>query len=165
MSCQRHLSSHGNHSWCVINDTHHSTRPLFNRRRNFLKRAGGPEYGPGKGGMTGGDRMATFIMMIHAPDQGGETVFPRHVVHTSGETKLDMVRRRQLLGEPAGFCDRDDVLKVKADPGDALLFWDYVPGEPEDRLVPDPFSLHGGCPVVEGTKNIVTRWIRSTEFV
>lgn len=115
--------------------------------------------------MTGGDRMATFIMMIHAPDQGGETVFPRHVVHTSGETKLDMVRRRQLLGEPAGFCDRDDVLKVRADPGDALLFWDYVPGEPEDRLVPDPFSLHGGCPVVEGTKNIVTRWIRSTEFV
>ena len=57
------------------------------------------------------------------------------------------------------------LLLLAFDPGDALLFWDYVPGEPEDRLVPDPFSLHGGCPVVEGTKNIVTRWIRSTEFV
>lgn len=30
--------------------------------RDFLKRAGGPECGPGKGGPTCGDRVATFIL-------------------------------------------------------------------------------------------------------
>ena len=29
---------------------------------DFLKRAGGPECGPGKGGPTCGDRVATFIL-------------------------------------------------------------------------------------------------------
>lgn len=31
-------------------------------------------------------------------------------------------------------------------------------------IYPDPAALHGGCPVEEGTKYIVTRWVRSAEF-
>lgn len=45
---------------------------------------------------------------------------------------------------------------------------DYVPSGPgwraSDLAAPDPTSLHGGCPVLEGTKLIATRWIRSAEF-
>lgn len=108
--------------------------------------------------------MATFIMMIHSPTLGGETVFPRHTVRAPGDLHLETVRRRRLQGEGSDVCERDDVLKVKAGVGDALLFWDYVPGPYEDRLVPDMYALHGGCPVLEGRKNIVTRWIRSSEF-
>lgn len=32
--------------------------------RDFLKRARGPECGPGHGGETCGDRMATFILVL-----------------------------------------------------------------------------------------------------
>ncbi len=39
--------------------------------------------------------------------------------------------------------------------------WDLKPG---DLAIPDPTSLHGGCPVLEGTKLIATRWIRAAEF-
>jgi hypothetical protein len=45
---------------------------------------------------------------------------------------------------------------------------DYVPAssgyQPGELAAPDPTSLHGGCPVLEGTKVIATRWIRASEF-
>lgn len=45
---------------------------------------------------------------------------------------------------------------------------DYVPAgsawQPGDLATPDPASLHGGCPVLDGTKLIATRWMRSAEF-
>ena len=34
---------------------------------DFLKRAGGPGCGPGKGGPTCGDRVATFIICARPP--------------------------------------------------------------------------------------------------
>jgi len=50
-------------------------------------------------------------------------------------------------------------LQVKARKGDAVLFFNMHP----DGSV-DPRSLHGGLPVIKGTKWAMTRWIRQKHF-
>jgi len=50
-------------------------------------------------------------------------------------------------------------LRVKATAGDAVLFWSVTPDGKED-----PKSLHGGEPVIKGTKWAMTRWIRQRAF-
>ncbi|XP_039040275.1 probable prolyl 4-hydroxylase 4, partial [Hibiscus syriacus] len=45
-----------------------------------------------------------------------------------------------------------EVLKPKR--GDALLFFSLYP-----NAIPDPSSLHAGCPVIEGEKWSATKWI------
>jgi prolyl 4-hydroxylase len=65
------------------------------------------------------------------------------------------------------YCKGDaDVLSVKTQPGDALLFWGYSPSEqqPGGLGVQEYGSVHAGCPPISGVKLIATRWIRSAEF-
>jgi len=64
------------------------------------------------------------------------------------------------------YCkDGARVLKVQPDAGDAVLFFNYVPGQtPESPAVQDPAAVHAGCPPLEGTKIIATSWIRSSRF-
>ena len=64
------------------------------------------------------------------------------------------------------YCQGNtNVLQVLPKSGDAVLFFDYVPGEGPDSLaVPDPASVHAGCSPTRGTKLIATRWMRSAEF-
>lgn len=56
--------------------------------------------------------------------------------------------------------------QVSAAKGDGVLFWDYAPHQTDatDAVEVDG-SQHSGCPVVKGEKWIVTRWIRSSEFI
>lgn len=138
---------------------------------DFLKRSGGPECGAGKGGPTCGDRVATFIIYLKSPLKGGKTVFPQAEI--TAQRVPGEVRTR---GGDEWYCnDENDVLGGAPNPGDALLFWDYRPGngtgrgsyengtgEPEAEPVYE--ALHSGCPVVEGEKWIVTRWIRASGF-
>lgn len=78
---------------------------------------------------TGGQRFATFIMYLNTPEGGGETIFP-------------------LLN-----------LKVKAQKGDALLFYNCdLQGHVDQK------TLHGGAPVTRGEKWIATRWLRLGKF-
>lgn len=68
------------------------------------------------------------------------------------------------------------VLKVLPQPGDAIFFFNYIPGAPAEIInddlidhdnalaVADPTSAHSGCPPIEGTKMIATRWMRSSVF-
>jgi hypothetical protein len=46
---------------------------------------------------------------------------------------------------------------VKANPGNALFF-SYI--NPVTKEQDNGKTLHAGCPVYEGTKKIVTQWIR-----
>lgn len=48
---------------------------------------------------------------------------------------------------------------VKPRKGDALLFFNLYP-----TATPDPGSLHGGCPVLEGEKWSATKWIHVDSF-
>lgn len=48
---------------------------------------------------------------------------------------------------------------VKARKGNALLFFSLHPS-----AIPDPNSLHGGCPVIEGEKWSATKWVHVDSF-
>lgn len=50
-------------------------------------------------------------------------------------------------------------ITVKPRKGDALLFFSLHPD-----AVPDPTSLHAGCPVIEGEKWSATKWIHVNSF-
>ena len=50
-------------------------------------------------------------------------------------------------------------VKVQPVKGNAVLFYNCTP-----EGVEDPMTLHGGAPVLKGTKWIATKWIRKAEF-
>lgn len=139
--------------------------------QDFLKRAGGPECGPGHGGVSCGDRIATVIIVLDPAEEGGHTAFPKADI-TKSNTAGKGVKIGQ--GEIPWYCSesyRDKVLQVAPTKGDAVLFWDYKPLPPDSNITPEQGmaeevdgSQHSGCPVVKGEKWIVTRWIRSSTF-
>lgn len=138
---------------------------------DFLKRSGGPECGPGKGGPTCGDRVATFILYLKSPASGGQTAFP-----DAEATKLALGEEHRGGNTPdEWYCTDNRTLSASPTPGTGILFWNYRPGtgpgtgsyedgtaQAEARTVAE--ALHAGCPVWEGEKYIATRWIRSTGF-
>lgn len=72
-----------------------------------------------------------------------------------------LLLRFQQLDRLFVFCSFSSVLKhpVKPRKGDALLFFSLHPS-----AIPDPSSLHGGCPVIEGEKWSATKWIHVDSF-
>ncbi|QDZ23691.1 putative prolyl 4-hydroxylase [Chloropicon primus] len=94
------------------------------------------------------NRLATFLFYLRSPEGGGETIFPR----SKGG---DGYKGGEAI-ENFDTCDRG--LKVKAEPGDGILFYSQTPG-----LVLDERSLHGGCPVAQGEKWVATKWMHNSE--
>lgn len=87
----------------------------------------------------GGQRLATVLMYLTTPEEGGETVFPKADQKVSG----------------AGWSDcAKQGMAVKAVRGDAVLFFALRPDGTEDVT-----SAHGSCPAVKGDKWSATKWI------
>lgn len=80
----------------------------------------------------GGQRLATVLMYLTTPEEGGETVFP----HAD----------RKVTGPEWSECAKQG-LAVKARRGDALMFFSLRPDGTEDDT-----SLHGSCPTTKGEK-------------
>eukprot|EP00271_Cylindrocystis_brebissonii_P001483 TRINITY_DN11735_c0_g1_i1.p1 TRINITY_DN11735_c0_g1~~TRINITY_DN11735_c0_g1_i1.p1 ORF type:complete len:193 (-),score=36.42 TRINITY_DN11735_c0_g1_i1:430-1008(-) len=90
----------------------------------------------------GGQRVATMLMYLMEPEEGGETIFP---AAGTGECTCGGEKRK-------GIC-------VPARKGDAVLFWSMrLDGTTDDA------SIHGGCPVLRGEKWSSTKWMRQGVF-
>ena len=90
---------------------------------------------------NGGNRLATVLMYLESPESGGETVF--------GNVPKPATQTRE-----AGFSEcAMDGLAVKAEKGDAVLFWSLTTAGTLDKG-----SLHGSCPVISGIKFAATKW-------
>mmetsp|Transcript_25114 Transcript_25114/g.63685 ORF Transcript_25114/g.63685 Transcript_25114/m.63685 type:complete len:368 (-) Transcript_25114:544-1647(-) len=102
--------------------------------------------------LDGLERVATVLMYLVPPEEGGETAFP-----VSGEW-ID-----PAMGEPTqgafSDCAKGHVA-YKPKRGDALMFYDVTPSYREA----DSNSQHTGCPVVKGVKWNAVKWIHGIPF-
>eukprot|EP00240_Pyramimonas_obovata_P003439 CAMPEP_0118928462 /NCGR_PEP_ID=MMETSP1169-20130426/5697_1 /TAXON_ID=36882 /ORGANISM="Pyramimonas obovata, Strain CCMP722" /LENGTH=864 /DNA_ID=CAMNT_0006870437 /DNA_START=251 /DNA_END=2842 /DNA_ORIENTATION=- len=89
-----------------------------------------------------GDRIASVVVMLDPPEQGGATAFPRVKKNAEGKSVFNM--------NTAGLCSDPDTLQVQLNKGDAVLFWGYHPQEehPDGKI--DWASEHTGCKVEKG---------------
>lgn len=120
-----------------------------------------------------------YTISCRSPSLGGETVFPKSRIT---KDNLSKAGRKTMTEAFADFCQNPLYFKLQPSPGDAVLFWDYIPRSDIDNhatyprsgtwehanatteAINDNASLHGGCPVIDGEKWIATKWIRSAIF-
>ncbi|PSC76370.1 Prolyl 4-hydroxylase subunit alpha-2 [Micractinium conductrix] len=96
---------------------------------------------------NGGNRLATILMYLSTPEEGGETVFPN--VPAPPEQTPE-----------AGYSEcAMEGLSVKPKRGDAVLFWSL---RTEGTL--DKGSLHGSCPTTRGKKYAATKWYHVAHY-
>ncbi|XP_006650749.1 probable prolyl 4-hydroxylase 4 [Oryza brachyantha] len=97
--------------------------------------------------LQGGHRYATVLTYLSTVEKGGETIFPNAEGWES-----------QVKDDSFSDCAKKG-LAVKAVKGDSVLFFNL-----QADGTPDPLSLHGSCPVIEGEKWSAPKWIHVRSY-
>jgi len=84
------------------------------------------------------NRIATVFWYMTDVEEGGETVFPM----------------ADGAGFPPNFTTCAQGLRVKPEKGKVIIFYSLLPNGDIDKT-----SLHGGCPVKQGTKWAANKWV------
>lgn len=90
-------------------------------------------------------RIATVLIYLTDVEEGGETTFL-----LEGEGGL-----KHLSHIDYTSCNATGI-RVKPRKGDAVVFWSAFPDGSIDK-----HALHGGCPVIQGTKWAAVKWLRN----
>jgi prolyl 4-hydroxylase len=90
-------------------------------------------FRPEEYGKQNSQRIATVLVYLEAPEDGGQTIFPLEGLNG----------KDNLRGFNYKTCDRGYRYQPRS--GDAVLFWSVTPDNKFDEQ-----SLHGGCPVKFG---------------
>jgi prolyl 4-hydroxylase len=110
--------------------TDYFDKSLYQSDKSVLKMLKGGEM----------NRLITVFWYLSNVTSGGHTIFPWANKSKGGWTSSD--------------CDIPTALKVKPIKGEAIIFYSLnSDGSMDDK------SLHGGCPVIEGTKWSGNKWI------
>ena len=106
---------------------------------------------------NGGRRIATVLMFLHEPEEGGETSFPMAKPSEAHAARLRAARESGTLGDCAWRDGRGMAVTPRL--GDAILFFSFAR---DGRS--DPASMHASCPTVRGVKWTATKWIHERAF-
>ena len=93
--------------------------------------------------------------------------YDQYTPHCDGDCTGDPHRRGTRVATMVLYCTIPEVggatnfrasgLHVHPTKGNAIFF-SYI--NPETKIMDSGFTEHSGCPVIEGTKRIVTQWVR-----
>ncbi|KAG1662351.1 hypothetical protein FOA52_000016 [Chlamydomonas sp. UWO 241] len=132
--------------------------PIINQEDTQVLRYGpGQYYHPHTDSLPddqAGPRVATLLVYLSDPEEGGETGFPETTLKSWAHPGL-----QAMYGEDVSQCAKGHVA-VRPRRGDGLLFWNIHP----DGKTEDPLSSHEGCAVMAGAKWTTTFWIHSIAF-